>query len=219
MKIGILGTGTVGATIGSRLVDLGHEVMMGSRTAKNEKALAFVTKHVGVNTYAGTFAEAANFGEIIFNCTKGEHSLNAISLAGNALNGKILVDVSNPLDFSQGMPPCLIPSLANTNSLGEEIQRKFPEVKVVKTFNTMWCGLMADPNLIGGGNHINYICGNDASAKKSCVDLIKQFGWTDQNILDLGDITNARGTEATLLIWLRVYGATKTGAFNFNIIK
>lgn len=219
MKIGILGTGTVGATIGSRLVDLGHEVMMGSRTAENEKAIAFVSKYAGVNTYAGTFAEAAKFGEIIFNCTKGEHSLSAIAMAGSALNGKVLVDVSNPLDFSQGMPPCLIPSLANTNSLGEEIQRKFPEVKVVKTFNTMWCGLMANPNLIAGGNHVNYICGNDTDAKKSCIDLIKQFGWKDQNILDLGDITNARGTEATLLIWLRVYGATKTGAFNFSIVK
>lgn len=219
MKIAILGTGSVGATIGSRLVDLGHQVMMGSRTANNEKALAFVSKHQGINAAAGTFSEAATYGEVIFNCTKGEYSLDAIALAGKGINGKVLIDVSNPLDFSNGMPPHLIPSLANTNSLGEEIQKRFPETKVVKTFNTMWCGIMVDPNLVGGGNHINYICGNDAEAKKTSINILKQFGWKDECLLDLGDITNARGTEATLLIWLRVYGATKTGAFNFNIIK
>lgn len=219
MKIAILGTGSVGATIGSRLVDLGHQVMMGSRTSNNEKAQAFVSKHQGINASAGTFSEAAAFGEVVFNCTKGEFSLEAIALAGSAINGKVLIDVSNPLDFSNGMPPHLIPSLANTNSLGEEIQRRFPETKVVKTFNTMWCGIMVDPNLVGGGNHINYICGNDASAKDTAVGILKQFGWKDECLLDLGDITNARGTEATLLIWLRVYGAKKTGAFNFNIVK
>jgi predicted dinucleotide-binding enzyme len=219
MKIAILGTGSVGATIGSRLVDLGHQVMMGSRTANNEKALAFVSKHQGLNAAAGTFSEAATYGEVIFNCTKGEYSLDAIALAGKGVNGKVLIDVSNPLDFSNGMPPHLIPSLANTNSLGEEIQKRFPETKVVKTFNTMWCGIMVDPKMVGGGNHINYVCGNDASAKNTTINILKQFGWKDECLLDLGDITNARGTEATLLIWLRVYGATKTGAFNFNIIK
>ena len=219
MKIAILGTGSVGATIGSRLIDLGHQVMMGSRTANNEKALAFVSKHQGINAAAGTFSEAATYGEVIFNCTKGEYSLDAIALAGKGVNGKVLIDVSNPLDFSNGMPPHLIPSLANTNSLGEEIQKRFPETKVVKTFNTMWCGIMVDPKMVGGGNHINYVCGNDASAKNTTINILKQFGWKDECLLDLGDITNARGTEATLLIWLRVYGATKTGAFNFNIIK
>lgn len=219
MKIAILGTGSVGATIGSRLIDLGHQVMMGSRTANNEKAQTFVTKHQGLNASAGTFSEAANFGEVIFNCTKGEYSLEAIAMAGKAINGKVLIDVSNPLDFSNGMPPHLIPSLANTNSLGEEIQRRFPEAKVVKTFNTMWCGIMVDPNLVGSGNHVNYICGNDAAAKAVTIGILKQFGWKDECLLDLGDITNARGTEAILLIWLRVYGATKTGAFNFSIVK
>jgi predicted dinucleotide-binding enzyme len=219
MKIGILGTGGVGAAIGSKLVDLGHQVMMGSRTANNEKALAFVSKHKGLNASAGTFSDAAAFGEVVFNCTKGEHSLEVIAMAGNAINGKVLIDVSNPLDFSNGMPPHLIPSLANTNSLGEEIQKRFPEVKVVKTFNTMWCGIMVDPSIVGGGNHINYLSGNDAMAKETTKNIIKQFGWKEECLLDLGDITNARGTEAILLIWLRVYGATKTGAFNFSIVK
>lgn len=218
MKISILGTGNVGDTIGSKLVELGHTVMMGSRTANNEKAQAFVAKHNG-KAQAGTFAEAAAFGELIFNCTKGENSSDALKLAESGLNGKILIDVSNPLDFSKGMPPSLIPGLSNTNSLGEEIQKQFPTVKVVKTLNTMWCGLMVNPNMIGGGDHVNYISGNDADAKSKVKSLLNEFGWKNENILDLGDITNARATEAVLPIWLRVWGATKNGAFNFRIIS
>lgn len=218
MKIAVFGTGMVGDTIGSRLIELGHQVMMGSRTANNEKAQAFVAKHKS-SASAGTFAEAAAFGEIIFNCTKGEVSIDVLRAAGNALDGKIIVDVANPLDFSNGMPPSLIPSLSNTNSLGEEMQKTFPKTHVVKTLNTMWCGLMVNPNLIGGGDHINYICGNDAGAKSKVIELLKEFGWQEKNILDLGDITNARGTEAVLPIWLRVWGATKNGAFNFRLIS
>jgi predicted dinucleotide-binding enzyme len=218
MKIAVFGTGMVGDTIGSRLIELGHQVMMGSRTANNEKAQAFVAKHKsGAN--AGTFAEAAAFGELIFNCTKGEASMDALRAAGNALDGKIIVDVANPLDFSNGMPPSLIPSLSNTNSLGEEIQKAFPKTQVVKTLNTMWCGLMVNPNLIGGGDHINYICGNDAGAKSKVIELLKEFGWQEKSNLDLGDITNARGTEAVLPIWLRVWAATQNGAFNFRLIS
>jgi predicted dinucleotide-binding enzyme len=218
MRISILGTGNVGDTIGSKLVELGHDVMMGSRSANNEKALAFVAKQNG-KAAAGTFAEAAAFGEIVFNCTKGEASLDALKLAGAALDGKILIDVANPLDFSHGMPPGLVPALSNFNSLGEEIQRTFPKVKVVKTLNTMWCGLMVNPRMIGDGEHVNYLCGNDAEAKEKVRALLKTFGWKDEQLLDLGDITNARGTEAVLPIWLRVWGATKTGAFNFGIVR
>lgn len=218
MKIGILGTGTVGDTIGSKLIELGHEVMMGSRTANNEKALVFVAKHKH-GASAGTFAEASAFGELIFNCTKGESAIAALKLAGQNLNGKVLVDVSNPLDFSKGVPPSLIPTLSNTHSLGEEIQNNFPEVSVVKTLNTMWCGLMINPMMIGGGDHTNFICGNDAKAKTKVKSLLKEFGWNDVNVLDLGDISNARATEAALPIWLRVWSATKTGAFNFKIVS
>lgn len=218
MKIAVFGTGVVGDTIGSRLIELGYTVMMGSRTSTNEKALAFVAKHKN-GASAGTYAEAAAFGEIIFNCTKGEASIDALRAAGFALDGKIIVDVANPLDFSKGMPPSLIPSLSNTNSLGEEIQKTFPKAHVVKTLNTMWCGLMVNPNLIGGGDHINYICGNDTGAKSKVKDLLKAFGWQEKNILDLGDITNARGTEAVLPIWLRVWAATQNGAFNFKLVS
>ncbi len=218
MKIAVFGTGMVGDTIGSRLIELGHQVMMGSRTAANEKAAAFVAKHKS-GASAGTFADAAKFGEMIFNCTKGDGSIDAIKATGDATNGRIIIDISNPLDFSKGMPPSLIPSLSNTNSLGEEIQKLFPQAKVVKTLNTMWCGLMVNPNMIGGGNHTNFICGNDADAKSKVKSLLNEFGWKNENILDLGDITNARGTEAVLPIWLRVWSATQNGAFNFKIVS
>lgn len=216
MKIGILGSGTVAQTIGTRLVELGHSVMLGSRTADNEKGMAFSSKDP--EAYAGTFAEAAAFGEIIFNCVKGEYSLTAIKMAEDVIKGKVLVDIANPLDFSKGMPPGLIQELSNFNSLGEEIQKTFPETKVVKTLNTMWCGIMVNPAILKGGNHVNYICGNDETAKESVKMILRQFGWKDENIIDLGDISSARGTEAVLPVWLRIYGAKKSGAFNFNIV-
>lgn len=218
MKIAVFGTGMVGDTIGSRLIELGHQVMMGSRNTNNEKAKAFESKHK-TGASAGTYADAARFGELVFNCTKGDGSIEALQLAGDALNGKIIIDVSNPLDFSKGQPASLLPALSNTNSLGEEIQKTFPKAKVVKTLNTMWCGLMVNPNMIGGGDHTNFICGNDAESKAKVKSLLKEFGWKEQNILDLGDITNARGTEAVLPIWLRVWGATQNGAFNFKVVS
>lgn len=218
MKIAVLGTGMVGDTIGSRLIELGHQVMMGSRSATNEKATAFVARHkAGAST--GTFAQAAAFGEIIFNCTKGEASITALKAAGSALDGKIIIDLSNPLDFSKGMPPSLIPSLSNTNSLGEEIQRTFPTAKVVKTLNTMWCGLMVNPNMIGGGDHTNFMCGNDADAKAKVKSLLSEFGWKDQNVLDLGDISASRGMEMYLPLWLRIWGAAKNTAFNVRLVQ
>ena len=217
MKMAVFGTGMVGDTIGSKLVDLGHQVMMGSRTANNEKALAFVSKHSG-SASAGTYADAAAHGEIVFNCTSGSGSIEALKSAGeNNLNGKILVDIANPLDFSKGMPPSLF--VANTNSLAEEIQREFPQLKVVKALNTMWCGIMVNPGMINGGDHHTFMAGNDAGAKEKVKDILKSFGWAEKNILDLGDITKARGTEMYLPLWLSIYGATSNGAFNIKVVS
>ncbi len=216
MNIAVLGTGTVGNAIASRLIELGHIVKMGSRTAHNEKAMAFVTLHPLGKASAGTFADAAAFGEIIFNCTLGMESVNILRSANEKnLDGKILVDISNPLDFSKGMPPSL--SVCNTGSLGEEIQNAFPSARVVKTLNTMWCGLMVNPSLVNGGDHTVFISGNDADAKDQVYKILQSFGWAPQNIMDLGDITTARGTEMILPLWLRVYGITKKGSFNFKI--
>jgi len=230
MKIAILGTGTVGQTFASKLVSLGHEIIMGTRDV-TEKLAQTETDNYGNPPLAewlktnnlvklGTFEEAAFGGELIINATHGGGSINALKLAADKnLKGKILIDISNPLDFSKGMPPSLIPQLSNTHSLGEEIQKVFPELKVVKTLNTMWCGLMVNPELINNGNHTNFVCGNNAEAKNEVKKLLYQFGWKDENILDLGDITNARGTEGILPIWLRIWAATKNGAFNINIVS
>lgn len=230
MKIAIIGTGSVGQTFASKLIMIGHEVMMGTRNVSEK--LAIKAKESSPNpsfsewlalnkdVKLGTFAEAAAYGEIILNVTRGENSINALKLAGaENLSGKILIDIANPLDFSQGSPPCLIPELSNTNSLGEEIQKTFPDTKVVKTLNTMWCGLMVNPALIGGGDHVNYICGNDAGAKNQVKTLLYEFGWQSENILDLGDISAARGTEAVLPVWLRIWGVKKSGGFNFKIVS
>lgn len=217
MKIAVLGTGTVGNTIGSRLIELGHAVMMGSRTADNEKVKAFVDKH-GRYASAGTFADAAAFGEIIFNCTAGVASIEALTMAGgNNMNGKIIVDLANPLDFSHGAPPSL--SVVNTGSLGEEIQKAFPQSKVVKTLNTMWCGIMVNPALVNNGDHNVFLCSNYEDAKEEVRKILLSFGWKVENIIDLGDLTAARGTEMYLPLWLRIYGAKKAGVFNIKVVS
>lgn len=215
-KIGIFGTGVVGNTIGTKLIQLGYSVMMGSRTAANEKAVAWVTAN-GKNASSGTFADTVEFGEIIFNCTKGESSLDVFKQAGiDKFNGKIIIDISNPLDFSKGMPPSLIPQYTNTNSLGEEIQKLLPEANVVKTLNIVNCEVMVDPKK-SGGDPTMFMSGNNDAAKTKVKGFLNQFGWSD--IIDLGDITTARGTEMLLPIWLRTYMATGNGYFGFKIIR
>jgi predicted dinucleotide-binding enzyme len=230
MKIGVLGTGAVGQTIASKLLELNHEVVVGTRNVSEK--LANNTKEkdgnpplkewLDANTKAklATFADAAAFGEIIINATNGSNSVKALILAGaKNIRGKVLMDVANPLDFSNGMPPSLLPGLNNTNSLAEEIQKTFPDIQVVKTLNTMWAGLMVNPDLVGNGDHINFICGNSPQAKSKVQKLLNQFGWKNENIMDLGDITGARATESVLLIWVRIMGATKSGVFNFKIVR
>jgi 8-hydroxy-5-deazaflavin:NADPH oxidoreductase len=230
MKISIIGTGTVGQTISSKLIELGYEVMLGTRNAQDKLKTAVKDSYgnppfsewykANPGVKLGTFEEAAVFGGIIINATNGGSSITALNLAGaKNLSGKILIDIANPLDFSKGMPPSLLPGLNNTNSLGEEIQKTFPEAKVVKTLNTMWCGLMVNPAMIGNGDHINYISGNDSEAKSRVKELLNQFGWKNESIIDLGDITGSRATESILSIWLRVMGVLQTGAFNFRLIR
>jgi predicted dinucleotide-binding enzyme len=154
---------------------------------------------------------------VIFNCTKGEATLSALEMCGSDnLKGKILVDISNPLDASQGMPPSL--SICNTDSLGEQVQRTYPDTHVVKTLNTMWCGIMVNPRMLKD-THTVYLSGNSAEAKAKVKEILNSFGWMDEEILDLGDITTARGPEMTLPVWLRVWGATQNGAFNFKIVR
>lgn len=213
MKYGVFGTGMVGPAIANRLVELGHEAMIGTREpSKSGDKLKSKNEAVKV----GTFAESAAFGEILFNATNGAGSLEALKLAGESnLNGKVLVDISNPLDFSKGMPPSL--SVSNMDSLGEQIQRTYPNLKVVKSLNTVTAAIMVNPRSVADGEHHVFVSGNDAGAKDTAIGILKEFGWI--HILDLGDITTARGTEMYLPIWLRMWGALGTGMFNVKIMK
>lgn len=225
MKIGILGTGIVGRTLGVKLLETGNNVIYGTRD------LAKTLARSEPDTYGnppfgewqkqhpkaalGTFQEAASYGELVINATSGVASLQVLVLAGNEnLQGKILIDVANPLDFSQGFPPSL--AVCNTDSLGEQIQKALPETRVVKTLNTMNCAVMVNPDLVSG-DHSVFVSGNDPEAKAGVrKHLVDWFGWKPANIIDLGDISTARGTEMLLPIWLRLYGVIQ-GPFNFHI--
>ena len=214
MRIGVLGTGDVGRTLGSALLRSGHEVRLGSRTAGNSAAVAWAAQ-VGGPASEGTFADAAGFGELLVNATAGSASLNALELAGaEQLAGKVLIDVANPLDFSRGMPPTL--TVCNDDSLGEQIQRALPDVRVVKTLNTVTAAVMVDPSLVDGA-HTIFVAGDDATAKDEVGALLQEFGWPADCILDLGDITAARGMEMYLPLWLRVWGAAGTPILNVEV--
>lgn len=215
MRIGVLGTGMVGDAIGTKLVQLGHQVKMGSRTADNEKAEHWVRKN-GASASQGTYADAAKFGELLFNCVNGMGTMDALKSAGEQnLNGKVLVDISNPLDFSKGMPPSLF--VCNTDSLGEQIQRALPKVKVVKTLNTINASVMVNPVMFSTETAV-FVCGNDADAKKKVTNILRdEFGW--KQIVDLGDIKAARGTEAYVPFWVMMMTAQGTPMFNIKIVR
>jgi predicted dinucleotide-binding enzyme len=197
------------------LIQLGHQVKMGSRKAGHEKALTWVAKN-GAAASQGTFAECAHFGEMLINCTAGGGSIDALKSADlNDLNSKILIDIANPLDFSHGMPPTL--SVCNTDSLGEQIQRTFPGLKVVKSLNTVNAAIMVNPGQLSAESVI-FLSGNDAAAKATVAELLRSgFGWTA--IVDLGDISTARVTEMLLPIWIRLMLVQGTPLFNFAIIR
>jgi 8-hydroxy-5-deazaflavin:NADPH oxidoreductase len=218
MKIGILGTGQVGNLIGSRLIENGHQVMLGGREANNQKGLDFVKKHSSENASYGTFAEVANFGEIIFNATSGRFALEALKLANTDFSDKIIIDATNPLDFST-KPPTLISELSNTNSIGESIQNQYPKAKVVKTLNTVSMALAVNPNQLNNGDHSLFVSGNDENAKTKTKTLLTEFGWKIDNIIDIGDITAARAMEAYLLLFVRMSMSLKVAMFNLKVIK
>lgn len=219
MNIGVSGTGMVGETIATALTEKGHKVMMGSRTANNEKAAAWVQK--SKNASQGNFNDAAAFGEMVFLCLNGEHALDAVrSIDAKNLAGKIVIDVTNPLDFSKGMPPRLLEGLSNSNSLGEEIQKALPDAHVVKVFNTVNCNVMVNPKLVNNGDHSLFICGNDAGAKNKVKQfLVDIFEWKAENILDLGGIQSARVTEAYVPFWVTMLQALGTPMFSIKVVK
>lgn len=217
MKIGILGTGQVGNLIGSRLIENGHQVMMGGREANNEKGLEFV-KNDSENAFYGTFEEASNYGEILFNATNGRFALDALKLSNTDFENKIIIDVANPLDFST-KPPTLISKFANTNSIGESIQNLFPKAKVVKTLNTLGMALAVNPKQLNDGNHSLFVAGNDENAKIKTKTLLTEFGWNVDNLIDIGDITASRAMESYLILMIRLSMSLNVPMFNIKVIK
>ena len=195
MRVAVLGTGTVGTTLAGKLRELGHEVAIGSRSAEKGD---------------GTFADVARGTELIVNATAGEGSIEAIgSIAAEDRDRQVLLDVANPLDFSQGFPPRLF--VSNDDSLGEQIQHEFPELRVVKSLHTVNAGIMVDP--VG----TMFVAGDSDDAKATVVELLRAFGWED--VVDLGGIQAARGTEMYLALWTRLYGAFGDAQFNVAIVR
>ena len=226
MKIAVLGTGMVGQAIAGKLAELGHTVTIGTRDVQNTLAndqpnfygnppfRVWQEQHPQVQL--ATFAEAAAQGEWIVNATNGEATLTVLNAAGaDNLAGKVLIDISNPLDFSHGMPPTL--SVCNTDSLAEQIQRTFPAAKVVKTLNTMNANIMVNPNSLAGGEHTVFVSGDDSEAKAHVCDLLRSFGWRD--IIDLGDIRTARGPEMLLPIWLSLMNALQSPLISLRVVR
>lgn len=226
MRIGVLGTGGVGQTLAAKMASLGHDVMMGTRDVKAALGRTdagwgaiplseWTGQHQDVTL--GSFAEAAAHGEVVFNATAGAASLDALRSAGaENLDGKVLIDVANPLDFSRGMTPTL--TVSNTDSLGEQIQRAFPGAKVVKTLNTVNAGVMVDPGQIAGGDHDIFVSGDDAEAKAEVTRILQDwFGW--KHVLDLGDITSARAAEMVLPLWLRLSMRLQTPLVTLKVVR
>jgi 8-hydroxy-5-deazaflavin:NADPH oxidoreductase len=215
MRYGVLGTGTVGQVLAGRLVEVGHDVRMGSRTADNEAAATWAAG-AGPNATHGTFADAAEFGQAILNCTGGAVSLDALAAAGEEnLAGKVLIDVSNPLTFETGR---LTLTVCNTDSVGEQIQRTFPEARVVKALNTMANEVMIHPEQLPG-RHCVFVGGDDAEAKQFVAGLLESFGWPPEAIVDLGGIEAARGMEMFLMFWMQLMQARGDRFFNVDVVS
>jgi predicted dinucleotide-binding enzyme len=226
MQITVLGTGTVGQVLAERFAELGHAVTMATRDVKTTLARnetdehgatsfgSWMTEHpqIGLVTLAGSLADA----DLVVNATSGQASLAALHAAGaGQLEGAVILDVANPLDFSAGFPPTL--SVKDTDSLGEQIQAAFPGTRVVKSLNTLAAALMVHPELVGAGEHTVFVSGNDTAAKDLVAQLLRALGHGD--VIDLGDITTARGTEMFLALWVRTMTALGTGLFNIRVVR
>jgi predicted dinucleotide-binding enzyme len=213
MKFAVLGTGMVGKAIADKLVSLGHETRMGSRTPDNAAAAGWAAA-AGPLAGHGTFADAAASADVVFLAVKGEHALAVVEAAGAGLDGKVLLDLTNPLDFSRGFPPRL--SVCNDDSLGEQIQRAAPAARVVKTFNTLANSLMVDPGKLPEPTDV-FVAGEDPAAKATAAEILQSFG--HRAPIDMGGIEASRGLEAWLLLWTRLYGALGTGEFNLRLVR
>ncbi|HTE52244.1 MAG TPA: NADPH-dependent F420 reductase [Kofleriaceae bacterium] len=212
MRIGILGTGDVGKALGAAFLALGHDVKMGARDASNEKAAGWANES-GPRASSGSFADAAEFGEMIVLASLGVANPAVIEGAGPArLRGKVLIDATNPLDFSTGAPKLAV---GHTDSGGEQVQRLAPGALVVKAFNTVGNLLMFRPDLPGGPPDM-FICGNDEGAKKQVESLLKNFGW---DVIDLGGIEASRHLEPMCMVWVLHGMRSGTWMHAFKLLK
>lgn len=215
MKYGVLGTGDVACTIADKLIKLGHEVMIGSRTADNPRAVEWARKS-GEQAFHGTFADAASFGERVFNCVKGVYSIKALTSAGkDNLAGKILIDQSNPYLY-ENRHISLDPRWSGNTSLGEANQALLPDTKIVKTLNYLCSHLMTNPEQLSEAV-TGFYCGNDKEAKAEVAKLLTDFGWTDT--MDLGDISMSRYTEMLGAFWPAGLNATGTMEWGFKLVR
>jgi predicted dinucleotide-binding enzyme len=200
MRVAVLGTGTVGRTIAAKLADLGHDVRVGSRTAGDDKV---------------TFADAVAHGEVVFNCTSGAGAVDAVSAGEGHIDGKLVIDVSNPLEFSGGAPALFTDT---TDSVAERIQRAVPAARVVKSLNTVTAAVMVDPASVPG-DHVIFVAGDDAGAKDEARALLGELGWPAGRVVDLGDLTAARAAEGYVMLWVRLMQAQGTPMFNISLAR
>jgi hypothetical protein len=213
MNIGILGSGMVGKALATALVNQGHHVVLGTRDPS--KLAEWGGTH-GELLQVSTLDIAAQHAEILIHATNGTTAIQALEAAGyENFKGKVLIDISNALDFSQGFPPTLF--VKDEDSLSEQIQRAFPEAKVVKTLNTITADLMLNPSLLNGGDHTLFLSGNNEDAKHQVRVFLETFGWRD--IIDLGDLSTARGTEMYLALTVRLHGRLGTPLFNIKLVR
>jgi predicted dinucleotide-binding enzyme len=226
MKIGIIGSGAVAQTLGAKLIELGHDVVLGTRDPSKldeKKNMAATLREWLAKTGQGqkkgkvvTFAEAAAHGELLISAVHGQNTIEALQIAGaDKIGPKVLIDTGNELDFSKGMPPGALAS--QSNCLAERIQAAFPNLKVVKSLNTIGAPVMVAPQALAGGEHTVFVSGNDPAAKAAVAEVLKSFGWKD--VLDLGDISSARGPEMYMAMWLRLWGATGTAMVNVKVVR
>lgn len=224
MKLAVLGAGMVGRAIAAKLAALGHDVAMGTRDPDTSRARPAPANGLSLNDWLAanpgvaltTIPEAAAHGDMVFAALRGDAIVAGLSSAATQIGSKIVVDVANPLDFSRGMPPSLF--VTNTDSLAETIQRALPEARVVKSLNTVNADIMVAPELVEAGEHTMFVCGNDAEARAEVAAFLReQFGWTD--VMDLGDLTAARGMEAALHLWLKLWGVVGSPRFGIKVVR
>ncbi len=226
MKISVFGTGSVGQAFATKLVALQHTVTLGTRnvertlanTEKDRYGTPTISEFLAINPNVKLlpFETAAEEADLVILVTKGEGAKDALQFAGKTIDGKVILDITNPLDFSSGGLPTLF--LSNTTSLGEVLQETFPTAKFVKSLNTMYNGVMLNPRMLSEDSTV-FLSGNYADAKNVVINLLKSFGWKESEMLDLGDMSTARGTESLLPVWLRIWTATQNGAFNFKVAR